>query len=80
VSERAEKLKPVLAELSAEDRAELMDYLMGLEAEREGELSQEEWEVAWVQEVERRMADQKAGKTVAIPAEEVMRRMKEKYG
>lgn len=80
MSERAEKLKPVLAELSAEDRAELMDYLMGLEAEREGELSQEEWEVAWVQEVERRMADQKAGKTVAIPAEEVMRRMKEKYG
>jgi len=80
VSERAEKLKPVLAELSAEDRAELMDYLMGLEAEREGELSQEEWEVAWVQEVKRRMADQKAGKTVAIPAEEVMRRMKEKYG
>lgn len=43
-------------------------------------LTQEEWESAWVEEAERRLADARAGKTVGIPHEEVMRRMQEKYG
>lgn len=43
-------------------------------------LTSEEWEAAWVEEAERRMADRRAGRTVGIPAEEVMREMREKYG
>ena len=43
-------------------------------------LTQEEWEAAWIAECERRVADLDAGRTKLIPAEEVMARMKEKYG
>ena len=44
------------------------------------ELTEDEWEAAWVEEAERRLADARAGKTVGVPHEEVMRRMREKYG
>lgn len=81
MSERAEKLKPVLAELSADERAELMDYLAGLDDGGDGEeLSPEEWEAHWVEEIDRRVADLRAGKTKLIPAEEVMRKLREKFG
>lgn len=43
-------------------------------------LTEEEWEAAWIPEIERRLEDLRSGKTVGIPAEEVMRRMREKYG
>ncbi len=43
-------------------------------------LTREEWEEAWIAEAERRLADLRSGRTVGIPAEEVMRKMKEKYG
>jgi putative addiction module component (TIGR02574 family) len=78
MSEKAEQLKPVLAALSAEDRAELLDYLAGLE---EGEeLTPEEWEAAWSEEINRRVADAEAGRTKLVPWEEVSRKMREKYG
>lgn len=77
MSDAAEKLKPVLAALPAADRAELIEYLVALddEAEYPGELDPE-----YIDEINRRIEDAKAGKTVAIPHEEVMRQMKEKYG
>jgi putative addiction module component (TIGR02574 family) len=86
MSEAAEKPKPLLAALTREDRAELVEYLTTLDngahepAEDEQELTRAEWEAAWIPEIERRIADFENGKTVGIPAEEVMRRMKEKYG
>ncbi|HEX4613462.1 MAG TPA: addiction module protein [Urbifossiella sp.] len=43
-------------------------------------LSQEEWEAMWVAECERRLADVEAGRTKLIPAEEVMARMRAKFG
>ncbi|MFO0796944.1 MAG: addiction module protein [Gemmataceae bacterium] len=43
-------------------------------------LTREEWEAAWVAECDRRLADLRSGRTVGIPAEEVMRKMREKYG
>jgi len=43
-------------------------------------LTREEWEAAWAAEAERRMADIDAGRTKMIPAEEVMARLKAKYG
>ncbi|HEY1190880.1 MAG TPA: addiction module protein [Gemmata sp.] len=88
MSEAAEKLKPLLDALSAGERAEVVAYLHSLaNGHPEGDvhddeevLSQEEWEAAWIPEVERRIADFESGKTVGIPHDEVMRRMKEKYG
>ena len=80
MSEAAEKLKPLLAALSPADRAELTEYLHSLDDGEDEVFTQEEWEEALVEELNRRMADAAAGKTVPIPHEEVMRQMKEKYG
>ncbi|QDU18332.1 addiction module protein [Urbifossiella limnaea] len=43
-------------------------------------LTREEWEAAWAEEINRRVADIDAGRTKLIPAEEVMARLKAKYG
>jgi putative addiction module component (TIGR02574 family) len=80
MSEAAEKLKPLLAALSADERVEIADYLRSLDDGEDEEFTQEEWEDALVEELNRRMADAAAGKTKPIPHEEVMRQMKEKYG
>lgn len=80
MSETAEKLKPLLAALPADERAELVEYLLELGDSDEEELTQEEWEAAWTEEINRRVAEFEAGKTVGIPGDEVMRRLKEKYG
>jgi putative addiction module component (TIGR02574 family) len=79
MSENAEKLKPLLAALPATDRTELVEYLLTLENE-EDELSEEEWEAQWAEECNRRLSEFETGKVKLIPAEEVMRTMKEKYG
>ncbi|MCE9565378.1 MAG: addiction module protein [Planctomycetes bacterium] len=74
MSEAAEKLKPMLAALNADERAEVIEYLTSLEDD-DGE-----WDPEFIDEINRRVADYEAGKTVGIPHEEVMRQMKEKYG
>ena len=79
MTETAEKLKPVLAALTAEDRAALRSYLRELDGD-EPELTEEEWDAEWGAEADRRVAEFEAGRTQLIPAEEVERRMKEKYG
>jgi hypothetical protein len=79
MSETAEKLKPLLAALPATDRTELMEYLLTLE-NGEVELSEEEWEAQWAVECNRRLAELEGGQVQLIPAEEVMRKLKEKYG
>jgi putative addiction module component (TIGR02574 family) len=79
MSEAAEKLKPLLAALTATDRTELVEYLLNLENVQD-ELSDEEWEAQWADECNRRLGEFEAGKVKLIPAEEVMRTMKEKYG
>ena len=81
MTEAAEKLKPLLAALPPEDRTALLDYLIGLrDAEADEELTPEEWEAAWLEEATRRLEDMRSGKTVGVPAAEVMRRLQEKYG
>lgn len=82
MSETVAKLKPLLDALTADERAEVTEYIDSLDDENDGEenLSPEEWEAAWAEEIDRRIDAMDAGETVAIPHEEVMRRMKEKYG
>lgn len=80
MSEAAERLKPALAALTRDERAELVEFLIALDAETGDGLTPEEWEAAWEEEINRRVADHEAGRTQSIPHEEVMRRFKEKYG
>lgn len=79
MTEAAEKLKPALAALTPEDRAALREYLRELDGD-EPELTEEEWEAEWAAEADRRIANFEAGRTQLISAEEVERRMKEKFG
>jgi putative addiction module component (TIGR02574 family) len=76
MSEAVLKLIPLLDAITPDERATVTDYLNGLEED----ISSEEWEEAWANEVNRRIADYEAGKTKLIPADEVMKRLKEKYG
>jgi len=65
-----EQLKPMLAELSAAERAELAQYLLrSLDAEESGA------EAEWLALAEQRMVDVRAGRVVGVPAEEVLKRL-----
>ncbi len=84
MSEAAEKLKPLLATLTADERAEVAEYLLTLDngngdGEQE-ELTDEEWEASVAEECDRRIADLAAGRTKLIPGDEVMKRLKERFG
>jgi len=74
----AEQLKPTLAGLSADDRREIMAFLANLNGD--GELTTDEWEDAWADEINRRVAEIRAGTVTMIPAEDVMARMKARFG
>ncbi|VTR92706.1 : Unstab_antitox [Gemmata massiliana] len=86
MSEATEKLKPLLAALTAEERAEVAEYIDALDSDHENDeggeenLAPEEWEAVWIEEGNRRIADLDSGKSEAVPADEFMKRMKEKYG
>lgn len=80
MSDRVRALLPQLDELSADEREVILDYLTGEDDSEDEVLTQNEWEEAWLEEAERRLADMDSGKTVGIPVEEAMRMMKEKYG
>ncbi|HEY2909258.1 MAG TPA: addiction module protein [Gemmataceae bacterium] len=77
MSEKAEKLKAALAELSLEEREDIRVYLDSLEGEG---LTQEEWEKSWSEEINSRIADINSGKVQLIPWEDVRREMREKFG
>lgn len=76
MSEAVQKLIPLLDALTPDERATVTDYLNGLEED----ISPEEWEEAWANEVNRRIAAAQNGKSDSLPHEEFMRQMKEKYG
>lgn len=46
----------------------------------EEELTREEWEADWADEINRRVEEIRSGKAKMIPGEEVHRRLREKYG
>ncbi len=70
-----EQLKPILAALSAPERAELASFLLH-------SLDQQEdvgAEAAWDTELARRVAEMESGKVVGIPAAQVFAELREKY-
>lgn len=77
MSDAAEKLKPLLAALTPEDRGELIDYLVALEDGEEG-AAPEELDDAWIDEINRRITQIESGEVKPIPAEEVFRRVDER--
>lgn len=72
MSEAAEKLKPVLAALSPEDRAELGRFLADL-PDADG------WDEEFIAEMDRRLDDMRSGKDPGVPVEELFTR-REKAG
>lgn len=71
MSTTLEQLKATLAELPAEIRAELAEYLLrSLDPEGEGA------KAAWLALAEQRMADVRAGRVVGVPAEEVLKNLR----
>jgi putative addiction module component (TIGR02574 family) len=70
-----EALKPRLAELSVQDRAELVDFL--IRSLDEG--VDEDAEAAWDAELDRRMAEISSGQAVGEPAAKVFVELREKY-
>jgi hypothetical protein len=79
MSERAEKLKAIWNEISPDERAELFAYFESQE-ETDEPMTAEDWQEAWIDEINRRAAAVDAGLSVCTPAAVVMQRLKEKHG
>lgn len=83
MSDVVAKLKPLLDALTADERAEVTEYLAaninGDDTEEE-DLTEKEWEAAVAELCARRMADLATGRTKLVPGDEVMKRLKEKFG
>jgi putative addiction module component (TIGR02574 family) len=61
--------------LDEKDRAQLTHRLIASLDEEGGErLDQEEWEAAWTDEAERRLAEMRDGRVKGIPGEQVFAR------
>ncbi|MCI0378280.1 MAG: addiction module protein [Gemmataceae bacterium] len=76
MSQDAERIRGELALLSSKDRAALAHYLIhSLDSEDDGD----EVAAAWEAELERRWAEIGNGKTVGIPAEQVVKELRKKY-
>ena len=69
-----DELKEISATLDFEDRKRLADFLLRSLDEDKGELS-----AAWRDEIDRRMADMRAGRVVGVPAAQVSAELRAKY-
>jgi putative addiction module component (TIGR02574 family) len=78
LSPEAEKLMPLLQALPISDRYRIATQLLD-DDEIDAEEPAEEVDTAWNEEIRRRVEEIQSGKVVGIPAEEVDRRMREKY-
>lgn len=79
MSERVETFKTLWNEISPAERAELFAYFESQEVLDEP-MSAEEWQEAWVDEINRRIEAYENGESTGMPADEFMAKMKEKYG
>lgn len=83
MSEAVAKLLPLLDALTADERAAVAQYLAAhadAGDEEDENLTEEEWEAAVAEMCERRIADLAAGRTKLVSYDEMMKRLKEKYG
>jgi putative addiction module component (TIGR02574 family) len=74
MTDAAVRLKDQLAALSEQDRLEIADFLLGTV-----EGVDEDTEVAWDEELERRWREIESGTAQGTPVEEVNARLREKY-
>ena len=79
MSEATLKLVPLLDALTSSERQQVREYIDNMDGEME-DLTEDEWLAAWTQECEMRMARVESGESRMIPGEEVMRKLREKYG
>ncbi|MBV9123257.1 MAG: addiction module protein [Planctomycetes bacterium] len=75
MSDTAEQLKAVLAQLPASERAALAQYL--IHSLDEG--ADLDAETAWDAELARRLAEIRSGQALGEPAERVLAELREKY-
>ena len=73
-------VEKVFEEAQALSDIERDRLILMLEEHARGGLSEADIESEWNEEAVRRYEDYKEGKDEAIPAEDVMRRLKQKYG
>lgn len=73
MSRKLEQVRDVAMELSDDDRLVLGSELMASVP------PEPDYERAWTEEIARRLADYEAGRTKGIPAEEVFRKLRERY-
>ncbi len=71
------QLEQEALKLAREERARLAASLISsLDSDQDESITDEEWCKAWGAEAERRLAELKSDPSLAIPAEEVFRRIK----
>jgi putative addiction module component (TIGR02574 family) len=76
MNERVKRLTEEIRKLPPEEQADLIDELLIL-TYREPD---PEIDKAWAEEAQRRLAAFRRGETVAIPLEEVMARLRKRFG
>ena len=70
-----DEIEAAAARLSADERGELVQFLIDLDHPADPEV-----EAAWDREINRRLEEVRSGKVQLLDGEEVMREMREKYG
>lgn len=81
MSDAVETLKPQLAALSPDERETLIEYLIALnDGPVSGSETSDDFDPEYRAELDRRLEDMRTGKDPGVPAEEVFRRLREKYG
>jgi putative addiction module component (TIGR02574 family) len=78
MAKTVEELEKELLALPRDERARLAHELLLSLDEAEADLSPEEWEAAWAEEIQRRERDLREGRTRSLPADDVIRELKEK--
>ena len=69
-----EEIKRSVGGLTGDQRTELADYLLDTLEPAEPDVTE-----AWQKELVRRMDEIRSGQATGIPAEDVLRRLREKY-
>ncbi len=72
-----QKIEEEARQLSRDEKESLV-YTLLLDIEQSKADEEKEIEAAWIQEAEKRLEDYKAGKTSGIPAETVLKEIKDK--